>query len=105
MDSAFALLVVDPGGLVLDLAIVSERAESAGKTVRRPDLLLILLRDFQTKPFSQRGRPFTDIDSHQERRAARNAHQLAHGRVPLKVQAAQHSLLRLGMIVLDKLRW
>ena len=32
-----------------------------------------------------------------------HAHQFAHRRVPLKVQAAQNTLLGTGMIVLDKI--
>ena len=91
MNSAFRILVVNARSLVLDFALIGERAESPGKVIGRPNLLLVFLCYLDPKPFPQSRRAFANIHGHQERRAARHAHQLAHGRFPLEVQSAQHA--------------
>jgi hypothetical protein len=43
-----------------------------------------------------------DVHRHQERRAGRDPHQLAHRRTPLEVEAAQHAARRTRVVRLDE---
>jgi hypothetical protein len=67
-------------------------------------LLLVISRRFHAKPTAQRGRALANIHSHQKAGSISNPHQLGHRLFPLKVQTANHVLLRSGMILLQKLR-
>src|SRR5258705_6180326 len=93
MNSPLGTLVVYARGLVLDLAIVGERAESPGEPIGRPHLFLVFLRDLGPEPFPQGRRSLANVHGHQKRRAACNAHQLAHRRVALAMRDSRHTPL------------
>lgn len=88
------------GRLVQEFRAVAEYHEAVGKAFRNPYLAFVGGRQVDANPVAEGWRAFAQVDGDIEYFAGSDAHQLALRLLDLIVQAAQHALGRLGVVVL-----
>ena len=91
------------GGLVEEFRSFTKHDEAVGKTLRHPELLLVFCAQMHADPLPEGFRAFSEVDRNIEDFALHDADEFALGVLDLVMQAAQHVLCRLRMVVLDEL--
>src|SRR5579864_9100970 len=98
----FILGMVVIAALVKELSRLRPHQKAVGKAGRDVNLALIFFREYSAHPSPEAGRPETDVHGHVEYLAAHHPAELALAVLQLVMKAAQCSLCRLGVVVLNE---
>ncbi|MCY1411654.1 hypothetical protein D9M71_270440 [compost metagenome] len=102
-NAAFGRWRVVVGGFVQELGKFAEYDKPVGKAFRDPELPMIGGGQPHGDPFAEVRRAATDVHGDVQHFTDGDADQFALGIFQLVMQAAQHTLLRTGVIVLNEL--
>ena len=100
----FSLRCIKVVAFILENHLLAQHTEAMRKATWNEELTMIILRQFHGYVLAKGGRAFTDVHGHVEHSTLDDAHQFALGkRRFLKMQAAEHAVRRLALVVLHKM--
>ena len=101
-QATFILRVVKARALVHERRRLAEHNKAVGKAFGNVELLLVLGRERDALPLAERRASLAQVHRHVKDFAIDHAHELSLRVLFLEVQAAEHTLLAAGFVVLHK---